>query len=136
MCDTPVCHSLTLGFLLPQSCRKVIYMVRKGRESQRKPPLKKGVPTFEGEEFDSRISAAAIVPHEEKVLWATKNMPYGTPLEPCISLLGKLIRLLSDALTKHSKGTSYALPPCPPPHILNAGSHNPRGHVQMTSAKI
>ena len=64
MCDTPMCHSLTLGFHLPQSCCKDIYTVRKGRESHRKPPLKKGVPSYE---FDSRISAAAIVRLKNRV---------------------------------------------------------------------
>ena len=38
---------------------------------------KKGVPTYE---FDCRISPAALVSHEEKVLWETKKLPYGTPL--------------------------------------------------------
>ena len=43
---------------------------RKGRESHRKPPLKMRVPSYE---LDSRISAAAIVSHEEKLLWASKK---------------------------------------------------------------
>ena len=38
---------------------------------------KKVVPTYE---FDFRISPAAFVPHEEKVLWETKKSPYSIPL--------------------------------------------------------
>ena len=45
-------------------------------EPQKASP-KKGVPTYE---FDCQSSPAAFVPHEEKVLWATKKLPYGTPL--------------------------------------------------------
>ena len=44
-----MCHrrkSLTLGFLLPQSCRKAIYTVREGRESHRKPPKRNRVPLY------------------------------------------------------------------------------------------
>ena len=50
---------------------------QEGEGEPQEASLKKGVPTYE---FDSRISPAAVVPHEEKELCATKKSPHGTPL--------------------------------------------------------
>ena len=56
---------------------------REGEPQEASP--KKGVPTYE---FDCRISPA-FVPHEEKVLWATKKSPYGIPLSEIIDYSGE-----------------------------------------------
>ena len=69
------------------SCSKVIRTSphihsQEGEGEQQEASPQKGVPTLYlgGEKFDSQISPAAIVPHDDKVLWVTKKLLRGTPL--------------------------------------------------------